>query len=209
MCFDRRPLSGSNTISPLLFSQKRIPACPSETCRRGLARTVSTNTDLHALLEAAGRINYHAIALQGTNSGEQLMIWNLMLYKFVVGDFDAKIGMPEEEKHGIGRPGPGLRNESNRFVGLLSTARLFHGNSIFMKKEHRRWTWKSPNGTTYAEIDHILTNRSHQGLAGEEKSTEAGSDCITSRATGSQYQLQISFAEDLRECRQSKLLEAA
>ncbi|KHJ99180.1 hypothetical protein OESDEN_00842 [Oesophagostomum dentatum] len=28
-----------------------------------------------------------------------------------------------------------------------------------MKNEHRRWTWESPNGTTHAEIDHILTNR--------------------------------------------------
>ncbi|KAK6740727.1 hypothetical protein RB195_008898 [Necator americanus] len=28
-----------------------------------------------------------------------------------------------------------------------------------MKKDHRRWTWKSPNGATRAKIDHILTNQ--------------------------------------------------
>ncbi|KAK6763058.1 hypothetical protein RB195_023673 [Necator americanus] len=28
-----------------------------------------------------------------------------------------------------------------------------------MKKDHRRWTWESPNGATRAEIDHIHTNR--------------------------------------------------
>ncbi|KAL6723479.1 hypothetical protein Aduo_018478 [Ancylostoma duodenale] len=28
-----------------------------------------------------------------------------------------------------------------------------------MKKERRRWTWESPNGTTRTEIDHILTKR--------------------------------------------------
>ncbi|KHJ94986.1 hypothetical protein OESDEN_05078 [Oesophagostomum dentatum] len=28
-----------------------------------------------------------------------------------------------------------------------------------MKKEHRRWTWESPNGTAHADIDRILTNR--------------------------------------------------
>ncbi|VDM77465.1 unnamed protein product [Strongylus vulgaris] len=40
--------------------------------------------------------------------------------------------------------GSGLRNENgNRLVELLSVARLFHGNSIFMEKEHRRWTWES------------------------------------------------------------------
>ncbi|VDM79467.1 unnamed protein product [Strongylus vulgaris] len=32
------------------------------------ARTVFTNADFHALLEAAGRINYHEIALQVTKS---------------------------------------------------------------------------------------------------------------------------------------------
>ncbi|VDM84859.1 unnamed protein product [Strongylus vulgaris] len=26
-----------------------------------------------------------------------------------------------------------------------------------MKKEHRYWTWESPNDTTHAESDHILT----------------------------------------------------
>ncbi len=81
-------------------------------------------------------------------------------YKFVVGDFNAKIGMKLEEEYRIGKFGFGLRNDNgNRLVGLLSAARLFHGNSLFMKKEQRRWTWESPNGTTHAEIDHVLTNR--------------------------------------------------
>ncbi|VDM77456.1 unnamed protein product [Strongylus vulgaris] len=31
--------------------------------------------------------------------------------------------------------------------------------AIFMKKEHRRWTCESPNGTTHEEIDHILNSR--------------------------------------------------
>ncbi|KAE9412712.1 hypothetical protein Angca_003795, partial [Angiostrongylus cantonensis] len=47
----------------------------------------------------------------------------------------------------------------NRLAGLLSAARLFHGNSFFKKKESRRWTWESPNGMTHAVIDHILINR--------------------------------------------------
>ncbi|KAK6729781.1 hypothetical protein RB195_006684 [Necator americanus] len=46
----------------------------------------------------------------------------------------------------------------NRLPGLLSASRLIHGNSLFMKKDHRRWTWGSPSGATRAEIDHILTN---------------------------------------------------
>ncbi|KAK6741277.1 hypothetical protein RB195_009247 [Necator americanus] len=56
-------------------------------------------------------------------------------YKFVVGDFNAKLGKATEEEYRIGRFGLGDRNENgNRLAGLLSAARLFHGNSLFMKK---------------------------------------------------------------------------
>ncbi|KAK6763479.1 hypothetical protein RB195_023977 [Necator americanus] len=82
------------------------------------------------------------------------------IYKFVVDNFNAKLGKATEEEYRIGRFGLGDRKENgNRLAGLLSAARLFHGNSLFMKKDHRRWTWESPNGATRAEIDHILTNR--------------------------------------------------
>ncbi|KAK6736608.1 hypothetical protein RB195_019357 [Necator americanus] len=60
-------------------------------------------------------------------------------YKFVVGDFHAKLGKATEEEYRIGRFGLGDRNENgNRLAGLLSAARLFHGNSLFMKKDHPR-----------------------------------------------------------------------
>ncbi|EYC38732.1 hypothetical protein Y032_0699g1627 [Ancylostoma ceylanicum] len=81
-------------------------------------------------------------------------------YKFVAGDFNAQFGKAEHDEYRIGRFGLGDRNENgNRLAGLLSAARLFHGNSVLMKKDHRRWTWESPNGTTHTEIDHILTNQ--------------------------------------------------
>ncbi|KAK6757218.1 hypothetical protein RB195_015194 [Necator americanus] len=81
-------------------------------------------------------------------------------YKFVVGDFNAKLGKATEDEYRIGRFGLGDRNENgNRLAGLLAAARLFHANSLFMKKDHRRWTWESPNAATRAEIDHILNNR--------------------------------------------------
>ncbi|KAK6749530.1 hypothetical protein RB195_001878 [Necator americanus] len=81
-------------------------------------------------------------------------------HKFVVGDFNAKLGKATEEEYRVGRFGLGDRNENcNRLAGLLSAARLFHGNSLSMKKDHRKWKWESPSGATRAEIDHILTNR--------------------------------------------------
>ncbi|KAK6750216.1 hypothetical protein RB195_002296 [Necator americanus] len=89
-------------------------------------------------------------------------------YKFVVGDFNAKLGKATEEEYGIGRFGLGDRNENgNRLAELLSAARLLHGNSLFMKKDHRRWTWESPNGATLVLIavydDYILEDSLSQG----------------------------------------------
>ncbi|KAK6762522.1 hypothetical protein RB195_023299 [Necator americanus] len=87
------------------------------------------------------------------------VIRNEKSYKFVVGDLNAKLRKATEEEYRIGRFGLGDRNENgNRLAGLLPAARLFHGNSLLMKKDHRRWTWESANGATRAEIDHILTN---------------------------------------------------
>ncbi|KAK6760627.1 hypothetical protein RB195_021910 [Necator americanus] len=99
-------------------------------------------------------------------------------YKFVVGDFNAKLGKATEEEYRIGRFGLRDRNENdNRLAGPLCAARLFHGNSLFMKKDHRRWTWESPNGATRAEIDHILTSRSI--LRDNGITTEQSQNCRT------------------------------
>ncbi|KAK6748010.1 hypothetical protein RB195_000930 [Necator americanus] len=60
------------------------------------------------------------------------------LHKFVVGDFNAKLGKATEEEYRIGRFGLGDRNENgNRLAGLLSATRLFHGNSLFFKKKRK------------------------------------------------------------------------
>ncbi|KAK6763422.1 hypothetical protein RB195_023936 [Necator americanus] len=78
---------------------------------------------------------------------------------YKVGDFNGKLGKATEEEYRIGRFGLGDRNENNnRLAELLPAARLFHGNSLFMKKDHCRRTLESPNGAIRAEIDHILTN---------------------------------------------------
>ncbi|KAK6750217.1 hypothetical protein RB195_002296 [Necator americanus] len=123
------------------------------------AKTVSTDADLHALLGAAERIKFHVIALQETKCRrsdvrqmnddddceldafyeelEEVVRSEKSFYKFVVGDFNAKLGKATEEEYGIGRFGLGDRNENgNRLAELLSAARLLHGNSLFMKKDH-------------------------------------------------------------------------
>ncbi|VDM84201.1 unnamed protein product, partial [Strongylus vulgaris] len=78
-------------------------------------------------------------------------------YKFVVGDFNAKCQKKGSIGSGDLEQDSGMRWQPSCWA--LIHPRLFHGNSIFMKKEHQRWTWESPDGTTHEEIDHILINR--------------------------------------------------
>ncbi|VDM52307.1 unnamed protein product [Angiostrongylus costaricensis] len=81
-------------------------------------------------------------------------------HKFVVGNFNAKTGKTNESEYRIGNLGLGQRNENGNRLAGLAAARLFHGTRFSRRKKERRcWTWESPNGMTYAEIDHILKNR--------------------------------------------------
>ncbi|KAK6736191.1 hypothetical protein RB195_019079 [Necator americanus] len=61
---------------------------------------------------------------------------NEIFYKFNVGDFNEKLGKATKEKYRIGRFGLGDRNENgNSLSELLSAARFFHGNTLFIKKK--------------------------------------------------------------------------
>ncbi|CAD6199264.1 unnamed protein product [Caenorhabditis auriculariae] len=81
-------------------------------------------------------------------------------YIFVLGDFNAKMGKCATPSIRHGKHGLGIRNDNGeRLAELLDSRRLYHGNSLFEKPDRRRWTWKSPNGDTTNEIDHILANR--------------------------------------------------
>ncbi|VDM83126.1 unnamed protein product [Strongylus vulgaris] len=51
-----------------------------------------------------------------------------------------------------------IKNEKTVLLGSYPLHDFFMATP-FMKKEHRRWAWESPNGTAHAENDHILTRR--------------------------------------------------
>ncbi|KIH67296.1 endonuclease/exonuclease/phosphatase family protein [Ancylostoma duodenale] len=81
-------------------------------------------------------------------------------YKYICGDFNALVGNGSDGNWRLGRHGNENRNDNGfRLLDLMCSCNLFHGNSIFEKRQHRRWTWESPNGQTHSELDHILTNR--------------------------------------------------
>ncbi|XP_041472578.1 uncharacterized protein LOC121421843 [Lytechinus variegatus] len=82
-------------------------------------------------------------------------------FTIVMGDFNAKVGKREDNSEMmLGKFGIGTRNDrGDRLLEFASSRGLKVMNSFFKKKEYRKWTWQSPNGTTRNEIDFILTNR--------------------------------------------------
>lgn len=54
----------------------------------------------------------------------------------------------------------GERNErGERLVSMTEARRLYIGNSLFKKKQEKRWTWISPNAEHRNEIDYILVDK--------------------------------------------------
>jgi len=81
-------------------------------------------------------------------------------YRFVVGDFNARIGKRLDSELYVGNFSHEARNESGeRLAELCERHRLFCWNSFFFKNEKRRWTHISPDGNSVHELDYILGNR--------------------------------------------------
>ncbi|KAL6742408.1 hypothetical protein Aduo_015561 [Ancylostoma duodenale] len=81
-------------------------------------------------------------------------------YVVVKGDFNARIGPRKVGELFIGPNSAEQRNEAGeRLANFCETHHLFHGNSQFVKNLAKRWTYVSPNGQHYHELDHILCNK--------------------------------------------------
>ena len=62
----------------------------------------------------------------------------------------------------MGTHGFGDRNEAgDRLLEVIEELRLHHANSLFRKKEGRKWTWRSPDNTVKNEIDHAFVSHLH------------------------------------------------
>ncbi|KAK6729117.1 hypothetical protein RB195_006267 [Necator americanus] len=86
-------------------------------------------------------------------------------YKFVAGEVNAKLGKSIDGECRIGRFGLRDWNENgNRLARLLSAARLFYGNSLFMKKDHRRL------GPNASRIERLVANTSSRKALQEDLS---------------------------------------
>nr|XP_042895535.1 craniofacial development protein 2-like [Parasteatoda tepidariorum] len=84
--------------------------------------------------------------------------------KIFLGDANAKIGVEKEFRPVIG--GYSLHDISNdngkRLIDFATDHNMVIPSTMFQHKRIHKMTWKSPNGNTYNQIDHILIDSRHK-----------------------------------------------
>ena len=78
----------------------------------------------------------------------------------IMGDMHAKTGSDNTDRErAMGREGCGIINDiGEKFVNLCLNNNCVVGCTIFQHKEIHKLTWKSPDGHTVNQIDHVVIN---------------------------------------------------
>ena len=113
-------------------------------------------------------------------------------FRVMLGDWNAKLGKKRDPTERMGPYGFGDRNEAGeRLLEVIEELRMFHANSLFRKKEERKWTWRSPNNAVRNEIDHAFV--SHRQMTTDF-------DVVSPFCTGSDHRLirlRLQLSDDL------------
>ena len=78
---------------------------------------------------------------------------------FIIGDWNAKVGS-QETPGVIGQFGLGVRNETGqRLIVFCQENALVIANTLFQQHKRRLYTWTSPDGQHWNQIDYILCSQ--------------------------------------------------
>ena len=103
---------------------------------------------------------------------------------FIIGDWNAKVG--SQETLGVtGKFGLGIRNEGQRLIEFCQENALDIANTFFQQHKRRLYTWTSPDGQHWNQIDYILCSQRWRSSIQSTK-TRPGADC------GSDHELLIA-----------------
>ena len=86
------------------------------------------------------------------------------MFHIIMGDFNVKVGrLITQREPCIGQHGLGTRNERGQLlVDFATSINMVIQNTCFKKKENSKWTWRSPNGKLYNQIDYFLCSKNLQ-----------------------------------------------
>ena len=104
---------------------------------------------------------------------------------FIIGDWNAKVG--SQDTTGVtGKFGLGVQNEAGqRLTELCQENALVIANTLFQQHKRRLYTWTSPDGQHWNQIDYILCSQRWRSSIQSAK-TRLGTDC------GSDHELLIA-----------------
>ena len=104
---------------------------------------------------------------------------------FIMGDWNAKVGSQETPGE-TGKFGLGVWNEAGqRLIEFCQENALVIANTLFQQHKRRLYTWTSPDGQHWSQIDYILCSQRWRSSIQSAK-TRLGVDC------GSDYELLIA-----------------
>ena len=95
---------------------------------------------------------------------------------FIIGDWSAKVG--SQEMPGVtGKFGLGVQNEAGqRLIQFCQENALVIANTLFQQHRRRLYTWTSPDGQYWNQIDYILCSQRWISSIQSAK-TRLGTDC--------------------------------
>ena len=95
---------------------------------------------------------------------------------FIIGDWNAKVG--SQETPGLtGKFGLGIQNEAGqRLIEFCQENALVISNTLFQQRKRRLYTWASPDGQPWNQIDYVLCSQRWRSSIQSAK-TRLGADC--------------------------------
>ena len=104
---------------------------------------------------------------------------------FIIGDWNAKV--ESQETPGVTRKfGLGIQNEAGqRLIEFWQETALVIANTLFQQHRRRLYTWTSPDGQHWNQIDYIICSQTWRSSIQSAK-TRLGADC------GSDHELLIA-----------------